>query len=99
MEYTRYIPLLGIYMVYTWYIPTIYLIGVPDGRLALVPVGSTRTLGQCHLRCEENLLNFLALPVKKHRTLGTDAGSGMSTAWPFREERSNSAPVGRKLRW
>ncbi len=23
-------PPLGIYMVYTWYIPTIYLVGVPD---------------------------------------------------------------------
>ena len=30
MVYTRYIPPLGIYMVFTWYIPTIYLVGVPD---------------------------------------------------------------------
>ena len=30
MVYTMYIQPLGIYMVYTWYIPTIYLIGVPD---------------------------------------------------------------------
>ena len=30
LGYTRYIPPLGIYMVYTWYIPTIYLVGVPD---------------------------------------------------------------------
>ncbi len=28
---TRYISHLGIYMVYTWYIPTLYLVGVPDG--------------------------------------------------------------------
>ncbi len=30
MVYTRYILPLGIYMVYTWYIPTMYLVGVPD---------------------------------------------------------------------
>ena len=31
--YTRYIKPLLIYMVYTWYIPTIYLIGVPDALI------------------------------------------------------------------
>ncbi len=30
MVYARYIPQQYIYMEYTWYIPTIYLVGVPD---------------------------------------------------------------------
>ncbi len=30
LGYTRYIQPLGIYMVYTWYTPSIYLVGVPD---------------------------------------------------------------------
>ncbi len=32
MVYTRYIPPLGINMVYKWYIPNTYLVGVPDVR-------------------------------------------------------------------
>ncbi len=59
------------------------------GRHRLVPVGINRDNAICHLRCEGNLLNFLALPVTKHRTLGTDAGGGMSIAWPFHRQRSN----------
>ena len=46
-----YIQPLGIYMVYTWYIPTIYLIGVPDAGPATV-TESAWVSGKCDLESD-----------------------------------------------